>query len=78
VDPGAAYHPHRLIGNAGILDVGVRNILEPARDRVEARTSGRRAVREAGTDRLSEDATDIRPWDEFGERADRPEGTRLM
>jgi hypothetical protein len=71
VDPGAAYHPHRFIGNAGILDVGVRNILEPARDRVEARPAGRRAVRKTGTDRLSEDATDIRARDEFGERGDR-------
>jgi hypothetical protein len=78
VDPGAAYDPDRLVGNTGILDVCVRNILEPARDRVEARTSGRRAVRKAGTDRLREDATGVRPRDEFRERVDRSEGTPLM
>ena len=78
VDPRAAYHPHGLLSDAGVLDVGVRNVLEPARDRIEARTSGRRTVRETGTDRLREDATDIRPLDEFRERVDRPEGTRLM
>ena len=67
-DPRPPHHPHRGLREAGIRDIGVRHILEPASKRVQPGAPRGRAVGKAGARRVGERAgAGRRPADQVGE-----------
>jgi hypothetical protein len=76
LDPCPPDNPDRVLGHTRVLDVGVRDILEPARQRVEAGPPRGRAVAEAGARLLGVQAAAAWRLDEVVV-VDPPEGTVL-